>query len=111
MDIFGKIKFAKRDAKWSREKAFTLLYQPPPGHPKTNIEHEEVDVVIHDVRPYKELLNLDREGYQIIDLESKLQYEDFFNRDRVKDIFAVELRDVLLKLLGARGVYFHETVV
>lgn len=111
MDLIGKLKFAEQDPKWAEEKAFYLSYQPPPGSPDTNVVYEAVDLLIHDIRPFKDSLSITREGYQIVDLESKLNYEDFFDRNRVQDVFLPELRTVLMELFGARGIYFHETVV
>ncbi|EME81578.1 uncharacterized protein MYCFIDRAFT_121755, partial [Pseudocercospora fijiensis CIRAD86] len=102
--VHSTIKFCKRDPKWSHEKAFNLSYLPPPGTQKTNVDHEDIDVTIHDIRPRKDSLSLGREGFQILDLESKLEYEDFFDQEKVQSIFAVELREVLLKSLGASGV-------
>lgn len=111
MDVLAGLKFCKRDPKWSYEKAFSLSYNPPPGIDKSNVEHDSVEVILNDVRPFKNSLRLDREGFQIVDLKSKLGYQDFFDRDQVQKVFAEEVRDTLKKLLGADGIFFHETVV
>jgi hypothetical protein len=111
MDVAAKVKFAKRDPKQTEKTRFFYSYDPTPGEPVSNIEYEQVAIDIHDVRPRKDTLSLDREGFQILDLESKLQYQDFFDKDKVKEIFMEELRIALLKLLGARGLFFHEIVV
>ena len=111
MDVTSSLKFCIRDPKWMSEKAFSLSYNPPPGVQKSNVEHESVRVELSDVRPYQNSLSLDKEGFQIVDFESKLGYADFYDKDRVENVFAEELRSMLLELLGASGVYFHETVV
>lgn len=111
MDVLTGLKFCKRDPKWSYEKAFSLSYNPPLGIDKSNVEHESVEVMLNDVRPFKNSLRLDREGFQVVDLESKLSYREFFERDQVQEVFAEEVRNTLKKLLGADGIFFHETVV
>ncbi|KAL9104085.1 MAG: hypothetical protein Q9163_000937 [Psora crenata] len=110
MAVSSSLKFCKQDPRWSYEKAFSLSYNPPPGVEKSNVEHESVNLTLTDVRPHKDSLSLDREGFQIVDLESKLEYGDFYDKGQVQRVFAEELRGMLLNLLGAKGVFFHETI-
>lgn len=64
-----------------------------------------MDVDLCDLRPHKDSLSLDREDFQIVYLESKLEYGDFFDRDQVQKVFAEEMRGMLLKLLGVKGIF------
>ena len=106
MNLSSQLKFCKRDPKWSHEKAYSLSYNPPPGVKATNVEHEPMGVTVHDVRPYKDSLSFDREGFQIVNLESKLEYEHFFDMTQVQNVFGEELREMLFRVLGAKGVSF-----
>ncbi|KAF2120272.1 hypothetical protein BDV96DRAFT_642114 [Lophiotrema nucula] len=103
--------FVDRESVVPGEKLYGLDYEAPHGFPPKNFDTEGVQVTLHDIRPFKTKLSLDKEGFCILDLQSKMEYSDFFIRDKVQSIFAEELREAVRKLLGARGVYLHECVL
>ena len=55
--------------------------------------------------------SLDREGFELLDLESDMQYEDFFDETTLKAKYMSEVKALLLQRFQARSVYFHECVV
>ena len=63
------------------------------------------------MRPLKGNLSLDREGVLIVDLPTRMSYEDFLEEEKLKTIYAEELRECLLSVLGARVIFIHECVV
>lgn len=111
MDVSAEVRFAKRHPRQTNESGFFYSYDKSAVEPVKNIEYEDVEIQIHDVRPHKNTLSIEQEGFEILHLESKLEYQDFFDEEKVKAIFIEELRPKLLDLLGASGVFFHETLV
>ena len=94
------------------EKLYELEYNPSDGLAERNYDtHQIYDIPIHDLRPLKGKLSLDREGFVILDLPSSMKYEDYLDETKLKSVFAEELRQCLLNTLGARAVFIHECVV
>lgn len=106
------LSFLKPGSWPSDQKPYEMLYTPADGIPLINHETAEVcGIPIHDLRPRKDELSLDEEGFIISELKSQHQYEDLQDEEFLKTVFAQELRDHLLKRLGARALYIHECVV
>ncbi|KAJ9133114.1 hypothetical protein NKR19_g9178 [Coniochaeta hoffmannii] len=94
------------------EKLYELEYNPSDGLAERNYDtHQIYDIPIHDLRPLKGKLSLDREGFVILDLPSSMKYEDYLDETKLKSVFAEELRQCLLNTLGARAVFIHECVI
>ncbi|MCJ1410912.1 hypothetical protein MMC19_004999 [Ptychographa xylographoides] len=94
------------------EKPYECLYEPIDGLKRSNYDVNAVNnISVHDIRPQKGLLSLDRDGFLVADLHSSMALEDYGDIRKLKEIYAEELRGFLTELLGARAVYFHETLV
>ena len=102
-----------RPGSWPKgERPYELLYIPTDGTPLINYERLQVeDIPIYDMRPRQDDLSLDRDGFIVGNLRSKLDYEDFHDEELLKTVFADELRTYLQELLGARALFIHECVV
>ncbi len=111
LDVRASLTFIARDPKFASEKPYELGYISPDGLPLRNFELDKVDVTVHDLRPIKDSVLLDREGIAVVELRSKMAYEDYFDESKVKAVFAEEVRERLLSHLRARRLFFHECVV
>lgn len=110
--IITSLHFLVSDPNHAREKLFAIHYDPHDPLPDQNYTLKTVnDLQIHDVRASKDALSLDREGVTVIQLKNELTYDDYFDESKVKARFAEEVREVLLRELGAKQIYFHECVV
>lgn len=108
----ASMRFLKPNSWKSTEKLYELEYDPSDNLAERNYETQQVnDIPIYDMRPLKGKLSLDREGVLIIDLPSRMAYEDFLNEEELKKVYAEELRECLLNVLGAQGIFIHECVV
>ncbi|KAL9079676.1 MAG: hypothetical protein Q9157_001452 [Trypethelium eluteriae] len=104
--------FLKRDSWPSNEKPYVLLYPPSDDLSQSNYTDEPVDdIPIHDMRPLIDEFSLDREGFMVGKLDSRLSYTDFANETKLRSVYADEVRRYLLNLLGARPAYIHECVI
>lgn len=94
------------------ERPYELLYEPDASIPRCNFSLTQVqDVPIHDLRPEIHQLSLDRQGFIIADLKSRVSYEDYFDQEKLKSIYLPELKVLLREVLQAKAVYVHETVI
>lgn len=108
----ASMEFLKENSWPEEEKPFVILYQPIIDIRMTNIEYERVNgIPIHDLRPKKGKLSLDREGFVIEDFPNPLTYEETFDEEMLRNVYSRSLKDWLLKYLGAKSAYIHECVV
>lgn len=108
----ARMTFLKEHSCPSNEKPYILLYPPTDDLPLQNYQDEEVsDIPVHDMRGILDELSLDKQGFVVSKIESKLSYEDFKDEEKLRSMYAKEVREHLLQLLGARSAYIHECVV
>jgi hypothetical protein len=111
-DTFGEIKFVRPNSWPENEKPYILTYLPTDNFPLTNFDFGDIqNVPIKDMRPIKEKLSLDREGFVVADFASALTYDEYFEEDKLRAVFADELRRFWKDRYGAKAVYIHECVV
>lgn len=110
---FGTLTFFERESWPSHERPYELLFQPPDSNfPVCNYNVVQVpDVPIHDLRPLKNKLSLDHEGFLIADLNTTMQYDDYFDQEKLKKTYMPEIKAYLKNNLGVRAAYVHECVV
>ncbi|KKK19977.1 hypothetical protein ARAM_004919 [Aspergillus rambellii] len=110
--IHAGLKFKEPNEQDKIQKPYEIRCIPPEGMPRANFNASIVpNVPIYDMRPLVPSLSLDREGFQVTRLQSKLRYEEFFDEEKLKTVYAEEIRYYLLHTLGASVVFFHECVV
>jgi hypothetical protein len=112
LDTTASMTFIKPGSWPPTEKPYELLYVPTDGFPTSNFELQIVhDIPVYDMRPNIDSLSLDRQGFIVAPLASTLRYEDFWDEKSLRDVYAEELRNLLVKRLCARSVFIHECVV
>lgn len=110
-DVLTQVYFLKRDPTYDDEKPYSLRFTPPEGFPRANILLESHDVAVHDIRPIRNELTIDKNGYAIMSLETDMTYDDFDNEQRIKDVYLRELSEALRSYLGAKRVQIFEHTV
>ncbi|GES60662.1 putative fad-linked sulfhydryl oxidase alr isoform 2 protein [Aspergillus terreus] len=105
--------FFERGSWPPHERPYELLFQPPTSDfPVCNYKVTQVpNVPIHDMRPLKGKLSLDREGFVVADIKTSMTYEDYFEQEKLKTIYVPEIKALLMEKLGVRAVYIHECVI
>lgn len=110
--VKSSIRFLSRDHRYSCEKPYTLRFTPYIDFPRSNIETEKHnDIVIEDVRGREEDFTLQRNGFTIMSLGTKLLYDDFDDEAKLVDVYLREVADEVRDLLGARKVLILEHLV
>lgn len=111
-DTLGEIKFVRPQSWPEEEKPYILTYLPNDDLSLSNFDYDDIHKVqIRDMRPIKEQLSLDREGFEVADFESSLAYNEYFDEEKLRTVFASELRAYLTATYGLSAVYIHECVV
>ncbi|KAL3477394.1 hypothetical protein BJX99DRAFT_226210 [Aspergillus californicus] len=111
-DVLADLEFKEPSSEDEAEKPYEIRCVPPNGMPERNFKSTVVPKVpICNMRPLIPCLSLDVQGFLVADLKSQLQYEEFFVEERLKAVFAEEVRSYLLDSLGASRVFFHECVI
>ena len=91
------------------EPLFTYAYDSPPGHPKTNVVMVSRPVVVHDARGINPVPTVDREGFALVQRQSGL--ENFYDEDRVREVYYPECERLLSDLTGASRVVVFDHIV
>ncbi|RMJ13912.1 hypothetical protein CDV36_006397 [Fusarium kuroshium] len=109
----GTLTFFERESWPSHERPYELLFKPPSSDfPVCNYSVTQVpNVPIHDLRPLKGKLSLDREGFMIADINTSMGYEDYFDQEKLKATYMPEIKLFLKEKLGVRAAYIHECVI
>jgi hypothetical protein len=104
-DVLTDLIFLKPDSKYMHEKPYRLRYDPGDAIPRTNCETDvQRDITIRDIRGKEADYTLNRNGFQVVRLDSKLTPEDFHDRAKVKAVYYQELKELLKRTLGAKKV-------
>jgi hypothetical protein len=108
-DVLTDLIFLKRDSKFLTEKPYRLRYDPGGEFPRTNCETQvQTNVLVRDIRGSEVKYTLNRNGFQVLRMNSKLTPEEFHDRELVKGIYYEELSDLLKRELGAKRVEILE---
>ena len=69
------------------------------------------NIPIRDIRSMAHPPSLQREGFMIDKRPSKMCYEDYYNEQKLKDVFARELKQQLQEIFQPKYIFLHECVV
>ncbi|KAJ5949545.1 hypothetical protein N7454_001129 [Penicillium verhagenii] len=107
----GEIYFAEPGSWPAIERPYTLLYEPATDEKLSNFRITDIQSVpIRDMRPKKDTLSIHTEGFVFADFKSKMVYEDYMDEEKLKTVFAEEVKELLLEKLGAKAAFIHECV-
>jgi hypothetical protein len=88
------------------ERPRNYTFDPPPGEPWSNTEHEAHLVTIHDVRPVASQVSLDREGFAVLHQQSAVH--DFWDEDEIRRTYYPEAERVIAEQTGASKVFIFD---
>lgn len=92
-----------------REKPYKLQYDPGNGIPRSNCTNQIYDsIIVRDLRACRESLSFDVNGFTVLDMESKLKSSEFYDEARVKDVYYMELKDLLCQFFDSSRVEILE---
>ncbi len=65
---------------------------------------------IHDLRPLKGKLSLDREGILVAHLDTKMKYDDYSNQEILKSTYMSEIKVFLKQQSGCEQLTFTDAL-
>jgi hypothetical protein len=108
------IAFLERDAKHKLEKPYKLQYDPGSNSeiPRTNtVSKHYGPITLHDFRVLEKPMIFEKNGFCVLDMESKLSPEDFYDEEKVRRIYYPELQALILEKFKATRVEILEHLV
>jgi hypothetical protein len=96
---------------YNEVKPYRLKYLPPSGLPQSNIQLEQHEISIRDVRTLDPGLDLQKDGFAFIPSKSAMNYEDFDDDENIKRIYLKEIAESLKTPLNALRVQIFEHLV
>jgi len=88
------------------ERPRNYTFDPPPGVPWSNTEHESHLVKVHDVRPVASQVSLDREGFAVLHQQSAVH--DFWDEAEIRRTYYPEAERVIADATGASKVFIFD---
>jgi hypothetical protein len=88
------------------ERPRYYAYETGPDEPRSNMQHEAHKVRIHDLRPIAGELDLDREGFALVEQRSAVG--DFWDDDEVRRVYYPEAERFIAELTGASRVFIFD---
>ena len=110
----ARIEYLKRLPLYEREKPFRVYYEIPKSSPdqrRTNLEFEEKEVPIQDLRESGSLdfYSLDKHGFAIRNFETSLPAQSFADRSVVEKSFLPEVEKVIRsEIADITAIYFFD---
>jgi hypothetical protein len=111
-DLVADVYFLVKDVKHQTEKPYTLYYDPDDGIPRTNVTNERQSITISNFRSIKADAPFQEYGFTALQLSSKLSVEEFYQHERVVEVYYPECKNILEKMFpDASRIYILEHLV
>lgn len=110
-DVQAQIYFLKRDQMYEVEKSYSLEFDTMLFAPSNIKTHVVSDLPIKDIRGMEDEFSFEKNGFAVLELNSKMTYEDFDDIDKIKKVYSPEVAAALLHYMGASGVQVFDAQV
>jgi len=88
------------------ERPRYYAYEAAPGEFRSNMTADPHQVRIHDMRPIASEIELDRQGFALV--EQKTAVHDFWDDDEVRRVYYPEAERFLAEVTGASRVFIFD---
>src|SRR5438067_6267129 len=88
------------------ERPRYYAYETEPGEPRSNLTPEPHRMRIHDLRPIMAELDLDTQGFALVEQRSAVR--DFWDDDEVRRVYYPEAERFLIEHTGASRVFIFD---
>lgn len=111
MDISTEIYFLQALAKYVDEKPYTMRYVPESPLTASNVIREKQTVKVKDVRGIEDQYSLDRNGFMVAKLATKMSYSDFGDSSLITARYLNEVREMLRSIFPSAEIDFASYLV
>ncbi|KAL4939105.1 hypothetical protein BDV06DRAFT_225337 [Aspergillus oleicola] len=102
--------FLARNDLFAHEKPYSMRYDPGNGIPQANVIRERHELTIRSMRNGGPFL-LNESGFQVINLNSSMAYDDFWDHEKIQAIYLEEVKKAMKDNLGAKHVHVLDYAV
>jgi len=81
--------------RYASEKPYTMRYVPEDEIPVSNVVREKHVISVKDMRPIIDTFTLDQNGFMVLNLPSKMAYEDYESHEEITNTYLPELESIL----------------
>lgn len=112
-DITSSFYFLPQDAKWQKEKPYTLKFTPVQEFDIVNGDRvEQSNILVEDIRGREETLSLEKNGFAVMPLNvPDMPHEDYFDDDKVISVYLKTVAEQLKEFLHAERVQVFDYLV
>ncbi|KAH1342226.1 hypothetical protein KXW98_003509 [Aspergillus fumigatus] len=85
--------FLTPDELHKQQRPYTFKFPPYNGCPQSNMTHEKINgITVENMRGREDQFQLERNGFTILKVNTGLEYDDFFQAERVGSMYFVTIR-------------------
>lgn len=95
--------FLERSSFYDQVKPYSIRFPPRGKLPQSNIRREKHDIKFYNMRERSDL-TFDTCGFEVLRAPSKMDYEDFEKKSKIRSIYLQEICEILKNRLQARHV-------
>jgi len=107
-NVYTNLIYTAHDPLHLSVKPYRLQYEAK-ELPRTNCQVDRrSSILINDMRGKEETFAVERNGFEILKLDSEMALEDFNNRSKIESVYYEELRQLLKQHFAARRVEILE---
>ncbi|KAK4197148.1 hypothetical protein QBC40DRAFT_267866 [Triangularia verruculosa] len=111
-NIHSTMWFLERLPLYNTEKPYTMRYNPEDGIPQSNFYKVERPITVKSMRdPLAGPFRLGECGFQLVELNSRLTSDEFWDNEKVQTIYVQEVKDLLKEKFGAKYVHVLDYAV
>ena len=88
------------------ERPRYYAFEPEPGEPRSNLTPEPHRMQIHTLRPIADELDLDTQGFALVEQRSAVR--DFWDDDEVRRVYYPEAERFLIEATGASRIFIFD---
>lgn len=111
MNINTEIYHLQELPRYESEKPYTMRYVPEGGTAVSNVRREKHMLRVKNIRDTKHEYTLDRNGFMISRLPTRLDYAIFDSQEAIEKEYFPELETILLDLFPGSTVDFVSYLV
>jgi len=98
--IDTQINFIARDPALKSAKPYGLRYTPPDGQRRENYKTLKQELRVQDARSLKP--HIRTQGFCLANIPSTLQYDEFFQQEKIESVYIKELQSSLRTFFGSQ---------
>ena len=110
-DVEADIHYLSRSDIYKSVKPYTLRYKPPGSLPISNVTREKECTIIRNMRHHLDALKYDSCGFQVVELDTQMTFDDFSDVDKIDQVHRPEIEKCVKRTMQASSVQVLDYVV